>query len=80
MLFGFALAVVAGNQLGPVPLPRVALLDGLWVIARATFLTAPQSMTAAAANIAFAALLAAHLAARLFGAAKKLRNQRCRWC
>jgi uncharacterized protein involved in response to NO len=75
MLFGFALAVVAGNQLGPMPLPRVALLAGLWVIARAAFLSAPQSMTAAAANIAFAALLAAHLAPRLFGAAKKLRNQ-----
>lgn len=23
MLFGFALAVVAGNQLGPMPLPRL---------------------------------------------------------
>lgn len=32
-------------------------------------------MVAAAANIAFAALLAAHLAPRLLGAAKKLRNQ-----
>ena len=75
MLFGFALAVVAGNQLGPMPLPRLALLAGLWVVARGAFLSAPQSMTAAAANIAFAALLAAHLAARLLGAAKKLRNQ-----
>ncbi len=75
MLFGFALAVVAGNQLGPMPMPRLALLAGLWVLARATFLTAPQGMTAAAANIAFAALLAAHLAPRLLGAAKKLRNQ-----
>lgn len=75
MLFGFALAVVAGNQLGPMAMPRLALLAGLWVIARATFLAAPHSTTAAAANIAFAALLAAHLAPRLFGAAKKLRNQ-----
>ena len=75
MLFGFALAVVAGNQLGPMPLPRLALLAGLWVIARATFLAAPESSMATAANIAFAALLAAHLAPRLFGAAKKLRNQ-----
>src|SRR5665647_2278095 len=25
MLFGFALAVVAGNQLGPIPMPRLAL-------------------------------------------------------
>ena len=75
MLFGFALAVVAGNQLGPIPMQRLILLAGLWVIARATFLSAPQSMTAAAANIAFAALLAAYLAPRLLGAAKKLRNQ-----
>jgi uncharacterized protein involved in response to NO len=75
MLFGFALAVVAGNQLGPMPLLRLALLAGLWVIARAAFLFAPQSLTAAVANIVFAALLAAHLAPRLLGAAKKLRNQ-----
>jgi len=75
MLFGFALAVVAGNQLGPMPLPRLALLAGLWLIARATFLAAPHSGLAGAANIAFAALLAAQLAPRLFGAAKKLRNQ-----
>ena len=75
MLFGFALAVVAGNQLGPMTMPNLALLAGLWVIARVTFLSAPQSMTAAATNIAFAALLAAHLAPRLFWAAKKLRNR-----
>jgi uncharacterized protein involved in response to NO len=75
MLFGFALAVVAGNQLGPIPMLRLALLAGLWVIARATFLCAPQSIAATAANIAFAALLAAQLAPRLFGAAKKWRNQ-----
>jgi uncharacterized protein involved in response to NO len=75
MLFGFALAVVAGNQLGPMAVPRLALLAGLWVIARATFLAAPHSMTAAAANIAFAVLLAAYVAPRLLGAAKKWRNQ-----
>lgn len=75
ILFGFALAVVAGNQLGLVSRPRLALLAGLWLIARMTFLLAPQSVAAAAANIAFAALLAAQLAPRLLGAAKKLRNQ-----
>ena len=75
MLFGFALAVVAGNQLGPVAMPRLALLAGLWVIARAAFLCAPQNIMAAAANIAFAALLAAQLAPRLLGTAKKWRNQ-----
>lgn len=75
MLFGFALAVVAGNQLGPIAMPRLALLVGLWVTARLAFLAAPQSLAAAAANIAFAALLAVQLAPRLFGSAKKLRNQ-----
>ena len=75
MLFGFALAVVAGNQLGPMRTPRLAFLFGLWAIARATFLYAPQSIAASATNIAFATLLAAQLAPRLLKAAKKLRNQ-----
>ncbi len=75
MLFGFALAVVAGNQLGPMPISRLTLLVGLWVIARATFLAVPQSMTATMANIIFAVILVLHIAPRLFGAAKKLRNQ-----
>ncbi len=75
MLFGFALAVVAGNQLGAMAGKRLAWVAGMWVVARAAFLLAPQSAAAAAANIAFAAMLAAHLAPRLFGAAKKIRNQ-----
>jgi uncharacterized protein involved in response to NO len=75
MLFGFALAVVVGNQLGSMTVPRLALLTGLWVIARATFLWAPGSMAAATANIAFAALLATQLAPRLLAAAKKWRNR-----
>ena len=75
MLFGFALAVVAGNQLGAMAGKRLAAVVGLWVVARVTFLLAPHSAAAAAANIAFAAILAAHLLPRLFGAAKKLRNQ-----
>jgi uncharacterized protein involved in response to NO len=80
MLFGYSLAVVAGNQLGPVAMPRLVLLVGLWVIARATFLSAPQNMTAAASNIAFAALLAAKLAPRLLGAAKSGAIKLCLWC
>ena len=75
MLFGFTLAVVAGNQLGPMAKPRLALLAGLWLIARAAFLCTPQSVAAAATNIAFAALIAAQLSPRLLGAAKKWRNQ-----
>jgi uncharacterized protein involved in response to NO len=75
MLFGFALAVVAGNQLGPVSPLRLAVLLGLWTLARAAFLVAPHGTASALANLAFAALLAALLAPRLLGAAKKLRNQ-----
>jgi uncharacterized protein involved in response to NO len=75
MLFGFGLAVVVGNQLGRIPVPRLALLTGLWLMARASFLWNPQGIAAAAANIAFAALLAWLLAPRLVAAAKKWRNQ-----
>ena len=75
MLFGFALAVVAGNQLGPANPNRLALLLALWAAARAAFDLAPLSVTALVTNGLFAALLAALLAPRLLGAAKKLRNQ-----
>jgi len=74
MLFGFALAVVAGNQLGALTLPRLAMMVGLWAIARAAFLYAPLGVAAAAANVTFAALLAAQIAPRMLSAAKKPRN------
>ncbi len=75
MLFGFALAVVAGNQIGAMARARLAAIVGLWVAARVTFLFAPQTLAAIAANIGFAAVLAVHLAPRLFRAAKKMRNR-----
>jgi len=75
MLFGFALAAVAGNQLGPMARPRLVLLFGLWALARATYLLAPSSLAAAASNIAFAGLLAAQVAPRLLRSAKKPRNK-----
>ncbi len=75
MLFGFALAVIVGNQLGALSRSKLALLAGLWLAARATFLVSPQSIAAAVANIAFAALLASQLAPRLLAAAKKWRNE-----
>jgi uncharacterized protein involved in response to NO len=75
MLFGFALAVVAGNQLAPAPPPRVAALLAIWAAARGTFLCAPESIAATVSNTAFAGVLAALLAPRLLGRAKKLRNQ-----
>jgi uncharacterized protein involved in response to NO len=75
MLFGFALAVVAGNQLGPTPIGRLAALFGAWAIARVAFLAAPHSLAAALVSGAFALLLALELAPRLFGRAKKARNR-----
>ena len=75
MLFGFALAVVAGNQLGPASRTRVRLLFALWLLARATVLFLPSAEVAAAANGAFALALAAQVAPRLARAAKKWRNR-----
>ena len=75
MLFGFALAAVAGNQLGPTLRWRLLLLLGAWLAGRAAFLAAPGSAVALAANAAFALILAAFLAPRLLIAAKKLRNR-----
>lgn len=75
MLFGFALAVVAGNQLGPARGKRVVLFFALWVCARIVFLLVPTSVTAALANGAFALGLAVQVAPRLLRSAKKWRNR-----
>jgi uncharacterized protein involved in response to NO len=75
MLFGFALAVVAGNQLGLLGTRRLAALVALWAAARAAFLLAPASVAAGILNAAFAAVLGLHLVPHLFGAAKKWRNR-----
>src|SRR5215470_11111133 len=58
MLLGFALAVVAGNQLGTVRGPAIVLMLLLWVAARGAFLLAPESLTALLLNAVFAAVLA----------------------
>jgi uncharacterized protein involved in response to NO len=75
MLLGYALAVVAGNQLGPAGARRTLALFLAWAAARVAFVLAPQSMVAAILNVAFPALLAAQIAPRLLGAAKKWRNR-----
>lgn len=75
LLLGFALAVVAGNQLGAARPRAVAALLLLWLAARAAFLVAPGSMPAIVANAAFAAALAWRVVPRLAGAAKKWRNR-----
>lgn len=74
MLFGFALAAVAGNQAGAMSRPRLASLFLLWLAARVAFLAAPGSAGAAVANGAFAATLLVAAVPRLAGAAKKARN------
>jgi uncharacterized protein involved in response to NO len=74
MLVGFALAVVAGNQLGPASGAQVASLLGLWIAARVASFVDPGGWVDAIANGAFAALVGLNVAPRLFGAAKKWRN------
>jgi uncharacterized protein involved in response to NO len=75
MLLGFALAVVAGNQLGAARGRFVALLLLVWGAARISSLLAPASLVAGALNAAFAGALVFRVVPRLFGAAKKWRNR-----
>jgi uncharacterized protein involved in response to NO len=75
MLLGFALGVVAGNQLGVARGPFVAALLVLWLAARAAFLAAPTGFVAAALDALFAGALAFRIVPRLLGAAKKWRNR-----
>lgn len=75
LLFGYALAVVAGYLAGPVAASRLALLFGLWLMARASYLMAPHGMSAAILNVGFAGVLAFTVTPKLIRAAKKLRNK-----
>ena len=74
MLFGFALALIAGHQLGALPRPTLAALAGCWMAARLGFLLAPAGMASGLFNVVFAALLAGHVAWRLLRSVKKARN------
>jgi len=74
LLLGYALAVVAGNQLPPMSSTRALVLFGLWVAARLAFVTSLGNV-ALALDMAFALALALHATPRLFRAAKKLRNR-----
>ncbi len=75
MLFGYALAVVAGYLLGPTERGRLWGMLALWLLARGSFLLAPGSLLAVLPNAAFALVLAGQVAPKFLGAAKKLRNQ-----
>jgi len=74
MLVGYALAVVAGNQLGVLSAWRLRILAATWLLARVAYV-AFSGPIAWILDIAFAAALALHVVPRLFRAAKKLRNQ-----
>ena len=75
MLFGFALAVVAGNQLGALTRGRLLAMLAAWAAARVAFVAEPGSLPATVLNGAFAIALGAHIVPRLLAGAKKLRNR-----
>lgn len=74
LIFGFALALIAGYTLGPQPRRILAILFILWLLARITWLLAPDSWPAQLLSPAFALLLARYVVPR-FNAAKKWRNR-----
>ncbi len=74
LIFGFALALIAGYTLGPQPYRILAALFVLWVLARVSWILAPESLPAQLLSPAFALLLARHTVPR-FQAAKKWRNR-----
>ncbi|MEH6559838.1 MAG: NnrS family protein, partial [Marinobacter sp.] len=74
LIFGFALALVAGYTLGPQPIAVLYPLFGLWLAARLSWILLPESLLAHILGPAFALLLAWHVVPR-FNAAKKWRNK-----
>lgn len=75
MLFGFALAVVAGYVLGPLPKRQILSFVVLWVLARVTFLLWPGSGLAALCNVAFVLVLLWRIVPIFLKTAKKWRNR-----
>jgi len=75
MLFGFALAVIAGYLLGPQPFRLTLALLACWLAARLGALFWPDSLLTLGATLLFAAGFAWTVLPRFVGAAKKWRNQ-----
>lgn len=75
MLFGFALAVVAGYLLGPQPVSITLCLLASWVVARMGFLIAPGGWMATIGSVFFAGGLVWRIVPRFAGAAIKWRNR-----
>lgn len=74
MLFGFALALIAGYLLGPMPRRQLILLLFFWLLARLTGLADMGTWLVLVSNAVFAILLARQLLPRLW-VAKKWRNR-----
>lgn len=74
LLFGFALALIAGYTLGPQPARLLLPLFGLWLAARIAWILAPETIAAMILSPAFAVALAWLVVPR-FQAAKKWRNR-----
>lgn len=74
LIFGFALALIAGYTLGPQPKRVLTALFVLWLLARISWFLAPESLAGQLLSPAFALLLARHAVPR-FQAAKKWRNR-----
>lgn len=74
LLFGFALAVIAGYLLGPLPQRRLQWLVGLWLMGRLGMFDWPLAPLATLADGAFALWVGYLLVPRFF-AAKKWRNR-----
>lgn len=75
MIFGFAMAVVAGYLLGPQSRRWMGLWLGLWLAARLTFMSWPGSFLSVAMNSCFVAVLAWRVVPRFTRSAKKWRNK-----
>ena len=74
LIFGFALALVAGYTLGPQPWKVLAPLFLLWLVARLCWVLLPASLVSQLLSPAFALVLARYAVPR-FQAAKKWRNK-----
>lgn len=74
LIFGFALALIAGYTLGPQPWKVLYLLLGLWLAARLAHVLLPSSWLALLLPAVFALALARQVVPR-FSAAKQWRNR-----
>lgn len=75
MIFGFALAVIAGYISGPMKKRDTFAWMALWLAARASFWLVPTHWISAVINVLFVALLVRKLAPIFLRTAKKWRNK-----